>query len=109
MRLPLRFAVAFARPTESLARADSNAGAKTKPQLVRRHSSGDHAFLPSRQEAEAKLMAARGGVAKGDQPDSEVPSYRPDLRSTTRHAPHLVYAAHFTDAGLGKGRSQVCL
>ena len=65
-------AVAFAQPTQSLARADSGAGEKKRPQLVRRHSSGDHAFLPNRQETSAKLLAARGGVQKGDMPDSEV-------------------------------------
>eukprot|EP00327_Prymnesium_parvum_P035849 CAMPEP_0195617982 /NCGR_PEP_ID=MMETSP0815-20121206/13848_1 /TAXON_ID=97485 /ORGANISM="Prymnesium parvum, Strain Texoma1" /LENGTH=87 /DNA_ID=CAMNT_0040758505 /DNA_START=18 /DNA_END=281 /DNA_ORIENTATION=+ len=45
---------------------------KPKPGLVRRHSSGDHAFLPSRTEIEAKKAAARNfGVAKDQVQDSE--------------------------------------
>eukprot|EP00320_Phaeocystis_rex_P005897 CAMPEP_0119055932 /NCGR_PEP_ID=MMETSP1178-20130426/640_1 /TAXON_ID=33656 /ORGANISM="unid sp, Strain CCMP2000" /LENGTH=89 /DNA_ID=CAMNT_0007036599 /DNA_START=92 /DNA_END=361 /DNA_ORIENTATION=- len=62
---------AFAQPASSLARADSNAGASKKKMLVRRHSSGDHAFLPNRQETEAKNLAARGGVQPGHMQDSE--------------------------------------
>ena len=64
--------VAFAQPASNLARADSNAGATKKKMLVRRHSSGDHAFLPNRQETEAKNLAARGGVQPGHMQDSEV-------------------------------------
>jgi len=67
-------AVAFApsQPAANLARADSSAGTKKKQMLVRRHSSGDHAFLPSRQETAAKNLAARGGVQPGHMQDSEV-------------------------------------
>eukprot|EP00321_Phaeocystis_globosa_P017661 CAMPEP_0118809918 /NCGR_PEP_ID=MMETSP1162-20130426/631_1 /TAXON_ID=33656 /ORGANISM="Phaeocystis Sp, Strain CCMP2710" /LENGTH=152 /DNA_ID=CAMNT_0006739391 /DNA_START=90 /DNA_END=548 /DNA_ORIENTATION=+ len=65
------FALAPSQPAANLARADSNAGAQKKKMLVRRHSSGDHAFLPNRQETAAKNLAARGGVQPGSMHDSE--------------------------------------
>jgi hypothetical protein len=44
-----------------------------KPQLVRRHSSGDHAFLPQRHEVEAmKVSKKNGGVQEGQIQDSAV-------------------------------------
>lgn len=65
-------ALAPSQPAANLARADSNATAQKKKALVRRHSSGDHAFLPNRQETAAKNLAARGGVQAGSMHDSEV-------------------------------------
>lgn len=71
------FAVVFLKPADPvLARADSNAGAKKKT-LVRRHSSGDHAFLPTRGETTAKKLAGRGGIQEGQVADSEVMQCHP--------------------------------
>ena len=65
-------ALAPSAPAAALARADSSATSQKKKMLVRRHSSGDHAFLPNRQETAAKNLAARGGVQPGHMQDSEV-------------------------------------
>mmetsp|Transcript_1023 Transcript_1023/g.2408 ORF Transcript_1023/g.2408 Transcript_1023/m.2408 type:complete len:110 (+) Transcript_1023:234-563(+) len=65
------FALAPSAPAAALARADSSATSQKKKMLVRRHSSGDHAFLPNRQETAAKNLAARGGVQPGHMQDSE--------------------------------------
>lgn len=87
-------AVAFLRPAEPvLARSDSNAGAKKKT-LVRRHSSGDHVFLPTRGETAAKKLAGRGGIQHGHVADSEVSAAPPSktLESPpSEHTPHFRY------------------
>jgi len=66
-----------------LARGDSNAGATKKGPLVRRHSSGDHVFLPTRGETAAKKLAGRGGIQEGQVADSEV-SAAPPARAPIR-------------------------
>ena len=66
-------ALAPSQPAANLARADSNAGAQKKKMLVRRHSSGEHAWNPTRAETAAKKTAAKSmGVQKGHTQDSEV-------------------------------------
>lgn len=54
--LSAALAVVFRKNESGLVRAQSNAqaaGASTQKRLIRRHSSGDHAFLPSRQDRAA--------------------------------------------------------
>jgi len=47
----------------TLVRAQSDAG--TKKKMVRRHSTGDHAFLPNRQERDAIKQSTKSfGVPK---------------------------------------------
>ena len=85
-------ALAPSQPAANLARADSNAGAQKKKMLVRRHSSGDHAFLPNRQETAAKNLAARGGVQAGSMHDSEV-NRQPRLACRARPVTRLLTCA----------------
>mmetsp|Transcript_28743 Transcript_28743/g.47634 ORF Transcript_28743/g.47634 Transcript_28743/m.47634 type:complete len:94 (+) Transcript_28743:83-364(+) len=48
------------------------AGQPTKKAMVRRHSSGDHAFLPVKREREAvKISQQSFGVQSTSVPDSE--------------------------------------
>jgi len=60
------FAYAASQPQPALVRAQSDAGTqKKKAALMRRHSSGDHAFLPNRQERTAIKEANKSfGVPK---------------------------------------------
>mmetsp|Transcript_25280 Transcript_25280/g.81760 ORF Transcript_25280/g.81760 Transcript_25280/m.81760 type:complete len:91 (-) Transcript_25280:586-858(-) len=58
------------RPMETVS-AQTTDAASTKTKLVRRHSSGDHAFLPQKQELEAKKAAKKNyGVQEGQVQDS---------------------------------------
>ena len=51
--LPARTAVVYKSQQPSLVRAQSSTPDPKKKNLVRRHSSGEHAFLPSRQDRKA--------------------------------------------------------
>ena len=58
----MQLAVAYKSQQPTLVRAQSSAGEATKKRsLVRRHSSGDHAFLPTRQDREAIKQANKVG------------------------------------------------
>jgi len=62
----------FYAKTPAIAAEDTTGSAARKKALIRRHSSGDRAFLPSPKEVEARRTANRGGgVQKGQIHDSE--------------------------------------
>jgi len=65
------FAFQSSQPT--LVRAQSDAGQKEKKKtMIRRHSSGDHAFLPSKQDRDAKKASQKNfGVPDSLPQDSE--------------------------------------
>mmetsp|Transcript_24604 Transcript_24604/g.51511 ORF Transcript_24604/g.51511 Transcript_24604/m.51511 type:complete len:88 (-) Transcript_24604:765-1028(-) len=62
------------QPAEPVAAQQKSAAADNKKKmLVRRHSSGDHAFLPTQRDIEAKKIAQKSfGVQEGHVQDSEV-------------------------------------
>ena len=78
--MPFR-AVAYQSTQPTLVRAQSDAGSKAKlqkmasgqpPKLLRRHSSGDHAFLPDHKHREAiKASQKNFGVPSGLVQDGE--------------------------------------
>ena len=73
----------------ALVRAQSDAGAKTK-RMVRRASSGDHAFLPNRQEREAVRQANTAfGVDKNHAQDRVVRLARTLLKPDPGAASYL--------------------
>ena len=60
------FAVSYQSSAPALVRAQSNAKVeppKVQKKIVRRHSSGDHAFLPDRTQREA-IKAAQKNVSR---------------------------------------------
>ena len=72
-----------------------------KKRMVRRHSSGDHAFLPTKKDRDAINQSQRSfGVRKGDIQDSEV---RPPVQAAVRRCSPLPFCSTARDARATQG------